>query len=74
MSVKTLKFGNIRVNKKEFRKSKQRINLDLINVDQIIVSDKFKHSDNSFKYLLLVTKKVKLLNHYVLSYLKRVNT
>ena len=74
MSVKTLKFGNIRVNKKEFRKSKQRINLDLINVDQIIVSDKFKHSDNSFKYLLLVTKKVKLLNRYVLSYLKRVNT
>ena len=74
MSVKTLKFGNIRVNKKEFRKSKQRINLDLINVDQIIVSDKFKHSDNSFKYLLLVRKKVKLLNRYVLSYLKRVNT
>ena len=74
MSVKTLKFGNIRVNKKEFRKSKQPINLDLINVDQIVVSDKFKHSDNSLKYLLLVTKKVKLLNRYVLSYLKRVNT
>ena len=67
MSVKTLKFGNIRVNKKEFRKSKQPINLDLINADQIVVSDKFKHSDNSLKYLLLVTKKVKLLNRYVLS-------
>ena len=33
MSEKTLKFDNIRVNKKEFHKSKQTINLDLVNVD-----------------------------------------
>ena len=52
MSKKTLKFGNIRVNKKEFYKSKQPINLDLINVDQIVVSDKFKHSDDGFKYFI----------------------
>ena len=31
MSEKTLKFDNIRVNKKEFHKSKQPINLDLVN-------------------------------------------
>ena len=37
MSEKTLKFDNIRVNKKEFHKSKQRINLDLVNVDQIVM-------------------------------------
>ena len=66
MSEKTLKLDNIRVNKKEFHKSKQLIDLDLINVDQIIVSDKFKRSDDG----LLVTGKVKLLNRYVLSYLK----
>ena len=41
MSVKTLKFDNIRVNKKEFHKSKQPIDLVLVNVDQIVVSDKF---------------------------------
>ena len=52
MSEKTLKFGNIRVNKKEFHKSKQPSDLDLINVDQIVVSDKFKHSDGGFKYLI----------------------
>ena len=52
MSEKTLKFDNIRVNKKEFHKSKQPIDLDLINVDQIVVSDKFKHSDDSFKYFI----------------------
>ena len=61
MSEKTLKFNNIRVNKKEFLKS--------VRLDQIVVSDKFKHSDEGFKYFL-VTKKVKLLNHYVSFYLK----
>ena len=36
MSEKTLKFDNIRVNKKEFHKSKQSIDLDSINRDQIV--------------------------------------
>ena len=52
MSEKTLKFDNIRVNKKEFHKSKQPINLDLVNVDQIVISDKFKHNDDGFKYFI----------------------
>ena len=53
MSEKTLKFNNIRVNKKEFRKSKQpTIDLMSVNVDQIVVSDKFKHSDEGFKYFI----------------------
>ena len=72
MSEKTLKFDNIGDNKKEFRKSKQPNNLDLVNVDQIVISDKYKHSDDGFKYLL-VTKKVRSLNHYVLSYLPQMS-
>ena len=36
-------------NKKEFHNSKQPIDLDLINVDKIVVSDKFKHNDDRFK-------------------------
>ena len=52
MSEKTLNFDNINVNKKEFHKFKQSVDLDLINVDQIVVSDKFKHSDDGFKYFL----------------------
>ena len=52
MSEKTLKFDNIRVNKKEFHKSKQPINLDLVKVDQMVISDKFKHSDDGFKYFI----------------------
>ena len=50
ISEKTLKVDNIRVNKKELRKFKQSI--DLVNVDQIVVSDKFKHSDDGFKYFI----------------------
>ena len=52
MSENQLKFDNIRVNKKEFHKSKQPINLDLVNVGQIVISDKFKHSDDGFKYFI----------------------
>ena len=50
ISEKTLKFDNIRVNENEFHKSKEPINLDLVNVNQIVISDKFKHSDDGFKY------------------------
>ena len=52
ISEKTLKFDNIRLEKKEFRKSKQPINLDLVNVDQLVISDKFNHGDDGFKYLI----------------------
>ena len=52
MSEKTLKFDNIRVNKKEFHKSKQPIKLDFVNINQIVISDKFKHSDDGFKYFI----------------------
>ena len=52
MREKTLKFENIKVNKKEFHKSKQPINLDLINLYQIVLSDKFVHSDGVFKHFI----------------------
>ena len=34
---------------KKFHKSKQPIDLDLVNVNQIVVSKKFKHSDGGLK-------------------------
>ena len=52
MGEKTLKFNNIRINKKEFHKFKQPIDLMSVNADQIVVSDKFKHSDEGFKYFI----------------------
>ena len=52
MSEKRLKCGNIRLDKKQFQKSKQLNNLDLVNVDQIVAFDTFKHSDYGFKYFI----------------------
>ena len=69
MSEKTLKFNNIRLNKKEFHKSKEPIDLMSVIVDQIVVSDNLIIITMVLN-ILLVTKKVKLLNHYVLFYLK----
>ena len=52
MSEKIVKFNNILLNKKEFRKPKEPIDLFLVNVNQIVVSDKFKHSNEGFKYFI----------------------
>ena len=52
MSGKRLKFNNIRLNKKEFRKSKEPIDLLSVDLDQIVVSHKFKHNDQGFKYFI----------------------
>ena len=43
---------NIVVNKKEFHKSTQPIHLDLINLDQIVISDRFERRDDGFKYFI----------------------
>ena len=52
MSKQTLKFNNIRLNKKELHKSKEPIDLMSVIVDQIVVSDKFKHNNEGFKYFI----------------------
>ena len=52
MSEQILKFNNIKVNKKEFHKSKQAFDLSLVTIDEIVVSDKFKHSDDGFKLFI----------------------
>ena len=52
MSGKTLKFDNIVVNKKEFHASQQPIDLNLVDINKIVISDKFKHSDDGFKYFI----------------------
>ena len=52
MREKTLKINNIILNKKEFYKSKHPVDLILVNVDQIVISEKFKHSYEGFKYFI----------------------
>ena len=52
MSKKKLKFDTTEVNKKEFHNSKQPTGLNLVDVDQIVISDKFKYNDDGFKYFI----------------------
>ena len=52
MNEKTLQFNDIILNKKEFHRSKEPIDLFSVNVDQIVVSDKFKHNNEGFKYFI----------------------
>ena len=52
MGEKTLKFNNVKVNKTEFRRSKKAIELDLIDTGKIVVSDRFKHSEEGSKYFI----------------------
>ena len=52
MNEKTLKFNDIILNKKEFHKSKEPIDLFSVNINQIVVSDKFKHNKKVFKHFI----------------------
>ena len=45
MGKKTLQFNDIILSKKEFHKSKEPIDLFSVKVDQIVVSEKFKHKN-----------------------------
>ena len=53
MSEKTLTFENIILNQKKCQRSKEPINLLSVDLDcilLIVVSYKFKHNDEGFKY------------------------
>ena len=47
MNEETLKFNDIILNK-----SKEPIDLFAVNVDQIVVSDKFKNNNKVFKHFI----------------------
>ena len=51
MGEKTLKFSDIVADKK-FHASKQPIALNLVNINQILISDKLEHNDKGFKYFI----------------------
>ena len=52
MSQKTLKLCDVQVNEKEFHTSKKVTALNLIDTNQIVPSDKFKHNDKGSKYFI----------------------
>ena len=52
MNKKTLKFNNIRVNKKKIHMSRKAIELMSVNINKIVVSDKLNHNEDCFKYFI----------------------
>ena len=51
ISSRTIKFGDKEVDKKEFFSSKQAISLDSVDLNKIVVSNKWKINDTTYKYL-----------------------
>ena len=51
MSSKKIKFGDKKVDKKEFYSSKQAILLDSVDLNKIVVSSGRKTNDTTYKYL-----------------------
>ena len=48
MSSRKIKFGDKEVNKKEFYSSKQAIPLDSVDLDKIVVSNKWRNNDTTY--------------------------
>ena len=51
ISLKKIKFENKEVNKKEFYSSKQAISLDSVDLNKIVVSNKWKINDKTYKHI-----------------------
>ena len=51
MSSRKIKFRDKEVDKKEFYMSKQAISLDSVDLNKIVVSNKWKINDTTYKYL-----------------------
>ena len=51
MDLRKIKFGDKEVNKKEFYSSKQAISLDSADLDKIVVSNKYKTNNTTYKHI-----------------------
>ena len=51
MDLRKIKFGDKEVNKKEFNSSKQAISLDSVDLDKIVVSNKCKINNTTYKHI-----------------------
>ena len=48
----SLKFDEIKVDKKEFHKSKEPFYLNLVGINKIVISGKFRNNDDGSKYFI----------------------
>ena len=57
MNKRTLKLNNIKLNKKEFHKSKEPIDLFSVDLDQIVASHRSKHNEALLRHYVLFCHK-----------------
>ena len=51
MSLSKINFGNKELNKKEFYSSKKAISLDSVDLNKIVVSNKWRIDDKTYKHI-----------------------
>ena len=51
MDLRKIKFGDKEFNKKEFYSSKQKISIYSIDLNKIVVSNRLKINDTTYKYI-----------------------
>ena len=52
MSGKTLNFDDVKINKKNFNTFKQPVVLSLVDINRIIISDRFKYGNECLLFLI----------------------
>ena len=52
MVKKTLNYDKVKINKRKFHASKNPVILNWVNADEIVMSLRFKHGDESLKYFI----------------------
>ena len=70
MNKQKLKFRDIAVNKKDFYASKKAILLNSVNSNNIVISYRVKHNDDSHKYFIDYLHGDGVIRPCVLSYHK----
>ena len=51
MDLRKIKFGDKEINKKDFYSLKQAISLDSVDLDKIVVSNKYKINNTTYKHI-----------------------
>ena len=59
---KTLVFNDVKMNKKDFYNTKNAIPLNLVDVNNIVVSNKFKNNNDTSKYFIGYQNDIDVIN------------
>ena len=73
MGKEIITLGNIKIEKQNFHGCKDSISINDVNIDRIVVSNKFSFGKKGFKYFIGYENDNEKLCPYVLCFQKRVH-